>query len=73
MVEHCLSLYSKAQKDMVYRVYITNMLQRLIRVHYKGEIPSYYDIISGGKKEETRTADEIKDDLKSRINKLGGR
>ena len=59
---------------MIYKIYVTDILRRLNHVYYKDEIPTYYEIISGdGEKEETRTADEIKDDLKSRINKLGGK
>lgn len=55
----------------MYQIYVTNMLWRLDRVYHKDSIPQFYDIINGkNENNETRSAEEIKEDLKTRINKL---
>lgn len=70
MIEHCVSSFSKSQKDLAYKIYVTNMLYRLDRRYYNDIIPTFYDTINDKKKKDDRTAEEIKQDIMTRINAL---
>ena len=71
MIEHCVSSYQKRQKELTYRVYMTDSVKVLIEAQYGGvELPRYIDQIEPKKQEEPEETAEmviarITEDLKN--------
>ena len=64
MIEHCISSYQKSQKELQYRVYITDMLKNCFDfiTSGKADVPRFYDQIekTPGKEEKPEeTADDV--------------
>lgn len=59
------------QREMDFRIYVTDALRGLGGFT---ETPRYYDLITGNTSvvQETRSADEIKDNIKERLSRLRG-
>ena len=58
----------QAQEELLYRVYMTDSIKALV-----GNETRYADLIMRSDKEnaDTRSADEIKSDIKSKLRRLG--
>lgn len=54
-------------QEYTYRIYVTDALKGLIHTNER-----YYDWITRPRKVETRTAEEIIDNIKTGLAKLGG-
>lgn len=54
-------------QEYTYRIYVTDVLKGLINTNER-----YYDWITRPRKVETRTAEEIIDNIKTGLAKLGG-
>ncbi len=60
------SRYKKTMRDRMYRIYITDSLKVIGNLDVR-----YYDFIQETPR-ETRTADEIKDSIKSKLRAISG-
>lgn len=73
VVDHCIAIFKKEQKEELYRIYVTDTLKMLTDIQRlridKVKVPRFYDLIHKGK-EETRSADEIIDSIKDRLERL---
>lgn len=70
MIEHCISAFSLTQKELAYRIYITDALKVLSENtsrQFGGSCLNsrWYDIINT--KEEKRSSDEIINQVKNAI------
>lgn len=67
VIEHCVSAFRKEQAEMQYRSYIADALKALAdnTARHGGVImrERYADMIGSGKKKDTRTGDEIAQDV----------
>lgn len=81
MIDHCISLFRRKQKEKIYQVYVTDALKMICEntgKMYGGLSPKYrylelIDPIDAKKqKEETRTAQEVIDHIKNKMTKLTG-
>ena len=63
VIDHCISAFRIQAEEKIYRVYVTDGLRALCG----GQGDRYYDLITPGK-EETRTAEEIIDNIKGKLN-----
>lgn len=71
VVDHCIAFFEKRAKRELYQVYITDALcyiNEILATRFGGKIMSkrYYDILHK-KPEETRTAQEIVDSIRSKL------
>ena len=71
VIEHCVSVTNNTRKEEIYRMYVTESL-RIISSGVGREITvKYTDIIerctSRGKAEETRTPEEIIDNIRKKL------
>lgn len=57
VIDHCISFFKKQQKDLIYRVYITDVLRTIAGT--KNVPKRFYDLIEPAPIEK-RTADQIK-------------
>lgn len=74
MVDNCISMLMKEKKEKEYRIYVTDVLQSILKAHYAGslEIPRWIDIAEPPKETKPeRTADEIIQDISHKLNMLG--
>lgn len=58
--------YKEKQRELAYRIYVTDALKA-----FGGLNRRYYDVIDV-KPQETRTAEEIKDNIRHKLTALGG-
>lgn len=73
MIDHCVSAFSKKQREKLYRVYLTDSLKVISENTAGGERRSamskrWIDIVDPPGPAETRSAEEIIGDLKRRLN-----
>ena len=76
VIEYCVTAFSKNQREKSYQVYITDCLKIISSntAHIGGgaEINKrWIDLVDQPKITETRTGEEVMDDFKNRLNKLG--
>lgn len=83
MIDHCISTFQKNQKDLIYRVYVTNALKNLIEIQTAGweeniEYPRFYDLINkkpneqqDEQEEAAETADDVIKRIKSNLINIG--
>lgn len=64
MIDHCVSAFLEYRKEELYRQYVTDAL----KVYFKLNI-RYTDLF---KPQETRTPEEIIDNISAKLNRLGG-
>ena len=74
VIEHYIAYFQKEQQEKMYKIYITDSLKMIAENTAKAHGGSYLnsrfiDIIEPGK-EETRTAEEVIDDLKEKLRRL---
>lgn len=74
VIDHCISTFQKRQKDVMYRVYVTDALKDLIEVQVaRGggsvEYRRFYDFIKdkSKRKEEQKSPEETAEDVIARI------
>lgn len=74
VVEHCISAFNEKQKEETYRLYVTEILRGIGKQVGVSFSMSYTELIESMKpqKEETRTADEVIDDIKEKARKIRG-
>lgn len=63
-MRYVMGRVEKEEHDMIYRIYITDSLKAISGLNVR-----YYDLIDNSPV-ETRTADEIKDHIKNKVNNL---
>lgn len=64
LVEYVAAMYVEYEKDMIYRVYITEAIKNYMRLNM-----GYWELINKrNEKEETRSAEEIKQSFMERLN-----
>lgn len=64
MIDHCVSAFLEIRKEELYRAYVTDALKAIGNLNIR-----YMDYF---KPVETRTSDEIIDNIKNKLNTLGG-
>lgn len=77
MIEHCISAFSKEQEEKAYRIYVTDALKTISENSAQGEHRStmakrWIDLVEPSEEKEpkeTRSANEIIDDFKKRLNR----
>lgn len=69
VIEHYIAFFKKETQDKSYRIYVTDALQLLTR-KFGGEYLKnrFYDVIEPHM--ETRTAEEVIDDIRNKITGL---
>lgn len=68
ILEYCAVMYNKAEKEMIYRVYVTEAFRQIAGF---GEL-HYFDLIQKHDEvEDDRDPEEIKQSLKNRLNSMG--
>lgn len=78
MIDHCVGFFQRRQEEKQYRIYITDALKVLTENTAKmfggATIKMRYAelIDTEPQKEETRTADEVVDSIKEKLEKLKG-
>ena len=77
MIDHCVSAFSKKQKERLYKIYVTDALKLISENTFGGNKRAamskrWIDIVEAKVIKETRSAEEIISDFKSRLNKKGG-
>lgn len=77
MIDHCVSAFSKRQKEKIYKIYVTDALKTISENTAGGQnraamTKRWIDLIEPKVITETRSAEEIISDFKSRLNKKGG-
>lgn len=77
MIDHCVSAFSKKQKEKVYKTYLTDALKVIAENTAGGNqrqtmTKRWIDLVEPPKIKDTRSADEIISDFKNRLNKGGG-
>lgn len=77
VIDHCVSLFHKEQKDKQYRAYITDALMAITETladRYGGRKMSirWIEMNQPPKPEDERTGEEIKESIMSKLKKLGG-
>lgn len=74
VIEHYISFFHKYQEEAAYRAYVTDALRLITENTAKAVQGSYikarYADMIAPQKQETRTADEIIYDIKSKLEKL---
>lgn len=74
MVDNCISMFMKEKKEKEYRIYVTDVLQSILKAQYAEplEIPRWIDIAEPPKETKSeRTADEIIQDISHKLDMLG--
>lgn len=71
MVDHCIAFFKKRSKNELYQVYTADALfyiNEIIATRFGGKMMSkrYYDLLHK-KPEDTRTAQEIVDSIRSKL------
>lgn len=74
VIEHCISTLNTIRKEEVYKTYLTEVLRGIGKQVGVEFSKSYHDLIESMKpqKEETRTADEVIDGIKDKLQKIRG-
>ena len=78
MIDHCVGFFRRKQEEQQYRIYITDALKAITentaRMYGGATLKiRYADLVDEPeKKEETRTADEVIDHIKKKMEKLTG-
>ena len=67
VIEHCISAFRKSQEEKAYRIYVTDAL------YYLGGLNMRFADIIKPQVHETRSANEIIDNLKAKLSKEGGK
>lgn len=74
VIEHYIAFFKKAQHEKLYKNYVTEALRYLTENTAKAHGGSYlkvrYSELIEPIKEETRTADEIVEDLREKLRRL---
>lgn len=74
VIEHYIAFFQKEEKEKAYRLYVTDALKIITENTAKANGGSYltgrYAELIEPKKEETRTAEEIINDLKEKMERL---
>ena len=65
VIDHCVSALFEYRKEELYRTYITDALKAHFRLNIR-----YADLL---KPPETRTSEEIIDNIKGKLSRLGGK
>lgn len=67
MIEHCVSSYQKRQKELQYRVYVTDMLKNIIDINTggKADVPRFADLME--EHHDNNKPEETADDVIARI------
>ena len=78
VIEHCIALFKKQQKEKLYQMYITDALKAICdntaRMYGGATLKRYMDLLPDeprAKKEETRTAQEIISGIQNKLNQRG--
>ncbi len=67
MIDHFLDYYKASQKEMAYKIYMSDLLWGFVEGE-KRNVPRYYDIINDTPvAEETRTPEEIIEQVRKKI------
>lgn len=78
VIDHCVGFFQRRQEEQKYRIYITDALKAITdnTVRMYGGVSlkmRYADMIdTTPQKEETRTAEEVIDHIKEKMQKLTG-
>lgn len=78
MIDHCVGFFQRRQEERQYRIYITDALKAIAdnMVRMNGGVTlkmRYADMIDATpQNEETRTAEEVIDHIKEKMQKLTG-
>lgn len=74
MIEHCISAFRKQQRDLKYRVYVTDALKDLIEIQVvkgggKVDYRRFFDLINDKpqKQDEPEAKEETAEDVIARI------
>ena len=74
VIDHCMAYFNKKQKIKAYEIYITDTLRMITENTAKQVGGSYikmrYADIIDPPKEETRTAEEVIDDIRTKLERL---
>lgn len=74
VIDHCIAYFNKEQKEKAYKTYITDTLRLMTENTAKQAGGSYikarYIEIVDPPKEETRTAEEVIDRIKTKLARL---